>query len=172
MSTTDAGDAITATNDPTHFFYDEKLTTAILTGLQETLYEMCNLACEFENSYMAQNWLPQGYASGSVELTSELQRGLMRVHFSADALQMIKTKLLGHVELTIDETLDCAGALVGIIYGRMKAILNPLGYNFMMAIPQMHYTEQLSPPAGEVNQLIVPFKVSNSACYIQVILIN
>lgn len=158
-------------NEQTHFFYDENLAKAISTGLQETLHEMCRLSCEFEDSFIAQKWAPIGQASASVELVSEDQRGLLQVHFSDVATLTIMSKLLGRAPMQVnEEALDCAGSLIGIIYGRMKAILNPLGYSFKMASPQMSYTKNLSQPAEGVRHLIIPFKVANSKCFMQVVL--
>lgn len=153
-----------------HFFFDENLATAITAGVQETIYEMCRLPCEFEGSFIAQQWTPVGHATGGVELVSEQQRGLLQLHFSDVAALTIMAKLLGRAPMQVnDDALDCIGSLTGIIYGRMKAILNPQGYKFMMALPKMHYTSKLKHPEGEVRHLIVPFRVGSSKCFIQVV---
>lgn len=168
MSTSTA--AAAATNaEIKHFFYDENLEAAITTGVQEALHEMCRLPCEFESSFIAKSWLPIGHASGSIEMISEEQRGCLQLHFSDVAALTIMARLLGRTPAQInEEALDCVGSLTGIVYGRAKAILNPLGYKFMMALPKMNYTSQLEIPEGNVKHLIVPFKVSSSKCFIHV----
>lgn len=111
-----------------------------------------------------------GHATGSVELVSEQQQGLLQLHFSDVAALAIMVKLLGRAPMQVnDDVLDCIGSLTGIIYGRMKAILNPQGYKFMMALPKMNYTSKLKRPEGEVRHLIVPFRVGSSKCFIQVV---
>lgn len=157
-------------NETKHFFFDENLPIALTTGLRETLHEMCRLRCDFDNNFIAQQWLPVGQASGSVELISQEQRGQLQLHFSDVAILTIMAKLLGRTPIQVnEEALDCARALTGIVYGRMKAILNPLGHKFKMVIPQVNYTDKLSHPEGDVRHLIIPFRVAGSKCFVQVI---
>lgn len=159
-----------ATADLKHFFFDENLATALTAGVQETIYEMCRLPCDFEGNFIAQHWIPSGHATSSVELISEQQKGLLQLHFSDVAALTIMAKLLGRAPMAVnDDALDCIGSLTGIIYGRMKAILNPQGYKFMMALPKMHYTAKLKHPEGNIRHLIVPFRVGSSKCFIQVV---
>lgn len=157
-------------SDTKHFFFDENLPTALTTGLRETLHEMCRLRCDFESNFIAQHWLPVGHASGSVELISQGQRGQLQLHFTDVAILTVMAKLLGRTPIQVnEEALDCVRALTGIVYGRMKSILNPLGHKFMMAIPQMNYTNKLDHPEGDVTHLIIPVRVAGTKCFIQVI---
>lgn len=154
-----------------HFFFDDNLSAAITTGVQETLYEMCRLACDFESGFVAQRWSPVGQASGSVELNSNQQRGRLQLHLTDVATLTIMSKLLGRAPMQVnDEALDCVGAITGIIYGRMKSILNPKGYKFIPAKPSMHLTTKQNHSEGSVSHLIIPFKVANTKCFIEVIL--
>lgn len=159
-----------APTDTKSFLFDTTVANAITTGVKETLYEMCRLSCDFESSFVVNNWSPIGNGSGRIELYTDNQRGMLQLHFAEDAALTIMAKLLGRSPMFLnDDTLDCIGALTGIIYGRMKAILNPSGYKFLMALPEMQYTEKLSQPEGDVRHLIIPFKVRSSKCYIQVV---
>lgn len=156
--------------DTKSFLFDTTVADAITTGVKETLYEMCRLPCDFDSSFIANTWSPIGNGSGRIELFTDNQRGMLQLHFTEDAALTIMAKLLGRSPMSLNEdTLDCIGALTGIIYGRMKAILNPAGYKFLMALPEMHYTEKLSQPEGDVRHLIIPFRVRSSKCYIQVV---
>lgn len=160
-----------STTELKHFFFDNNLTAAISAGVKETLHEMCRLSCDFENSFVAKTWSPLGEATGHIELVSEKQRGVLLLHFSEPATLTIMAKLLGRSPLRVnDDVLDCVGALTGIIYGRMKAILNPQGYKFVINSPAMNYTQRHSNPEGAISHLIVPFRVANSKCFIQVVL--
>lgn len=153
-----------------HYFFDEKLTTAVATGLQETLREMCRMSCDFEDSFIAQNWHPVGQGTGSVDLYSDQERGKLRLHFSEGAVLAMMNKLLGRSPLNLnEEALDCIGSITDVVYGRMRTILNPHGYKLKMALPQMHYTSRLGRAEGNVTHLITPFRVANTTCYIEVI---
>lgn len=159
-----------AANSRKHFFYDESLMKALSIGVKETLETMCGLSCEFTTSFAVKKWQPQGKVTGFVEMLSEQQQGLMLIHFSEAAALAIMEKLVGSKSHQVnEETLDCIGASVGIVYGRMKAIMNPKGYNFLMVRSKMSFTEKLTYPEGINNHLVFPFKLANSICYIQVI---
>ncbi len=159
-----------APTDTKSFLFDTTVADAITTGVKETLYEMCRLPCDFDSSFVANTWSPIGNGSGRIDLHTDNQRGMLQLHFTEDAALTIMAKILGRSPMFLNEdTLDCIGALTGIIYGRMKAILNPAGYKFLMALPEMHYTDKLSRPEGDVRHLIIPFRVRSSKCYIQVV---
>lgn len=154
-----------------HFFFDENLSPAITSGVKETLQEMCRLSCDFESGFFAQKWSPVGQASGSVELSSYQQRGRLQLHLSDVATLAIMAKLLGRAPIQVnDEALDCIGALTGIVYGRMKSILNPKGYKFLTAKTTMFYTPSQNHSEESLSHLIIPFRVASSKCFVQVIL--
>lgn len=160
----------TATSASKIFLFDDNVISAITTALQETLHEMCRLPCDVENSFVAQNWRPQGKGSGRIDLRQEAQLGLMQVHFAEDAALALMAKLLGRSPMLVnEETLDCIGAMTGIIYGRMKAILNPMGYRFEMAIPTMHFTDKLVRLDGDIVHLVIPFSIVNAKCFVELI---
>lgn len=167
MSTT----ATTSTSAvTTSFLFDTTVANAITTGVKETLSEMCRLPCDFDSSFVANSWSPIGSGSGCIDLHTDNQRGMLQLHFTENAALAIMGKILGRSPMSLNEdVLDCIGALTGIIYGRMKAILNPAGYKFSMALPQVHYTDKLSQPEEDVQNLIIPFQVLGSTCYIQVV---
>lgn len=168
MSTNTA--ALKNDTESKHFFFDQNLAIAITTGIQETLSEMCRLPSDFEGSFIAQNWTPAGQGSARIEMISGEQRAELQLHFADVSALTIMSKLLGRAPMQVnDETLDCLASLTSIVYGRVKAILNPLGYNFLMAIPEASYTGNLQPVRGDVSHLIIPFRVANAKCFIQVV---
>ena len=112
-----------------HFFFDANFINAITSGLQETLQGMCHLACDFESSFIAERWIPAGHATGAVELSNGEQRGLLQLHFTDVAILTMMAKALGRTPMQVNEdAVDCAGAVTSVVYGRMKALLTPLGY--------------------------------------------
>lgn len=152
------------------FILDENVSKAVSAAVQETFFEMCRLPTEFDARSVVNQWTPVGVGSGRVRLQTNDQLGWLQIHFSEGAIFTLMGKLLGRTPLQLNnECLDCVGALTGIIYGRMKSLLNPLGYTFSMAIPEMHPTAKLSAPEGEVRHLIIPFRVASTKCYIEMV---
>lgn len=152
------------------FILDENVSKAVSTAVQETFFEMCRLAAGFDTLAVVNKWTPVGVGSARVHLQTNEQLGLLQIHLSEGAIFALMGKLLGRTPLQLNnECLDCVGAITGIVYGRMKALLNPLGYNFLMAIPEMHFTAKLSAPEGEVRHLIIPFRVASTKCYIEMV---
>lgn len=152
------------------FIFDENVSKAVSTAVQETFYEMCRLPTEFDSHSVVNKWIPIGVGSGRVRLQTDQQLGWLQIHFSEAAILTLMGKLLGRTPLQLNnDCLDCVGALTGIIYGRMKAILNPTGYKFLMAIPEIHSTAKLTAPEGEVRHLVIPFRLANSKCYIEMV---
>lgn len=162
--------SVTSATELKHFFFHDNLTLALTAGLQETLQEMFHLSCDFESSLIVQNWHPVGHGTGTVDLNSDDQHGQLRIHFTERAALAMMNKLLGRAPMRVnEETLDCIGALTDIVYGRMRALLNSLGYKFAMAIPQMHYTANLRKADGNPTHLVIPFRLAGSTCFVEVL---
>lgn len=162
--------AVAVKTELKHFFFDENFANAVAAGLQETIREMCHLACDFESSFVAEHWIPAGHASATVELNNADQRGLLQLHFADVAILTMMAKALGRTPTQVNEdAIDWAGAVTSVVYGRMKSLLNPLGYQFKSAIPTMNFTERLNHPEEKAKHLIIPFRVAKAKCFIQVV---
>lgn len=155
-----------------HPFQDANVINAFAIGVQSTLAEMAQTTCEFEKPFVEKVWLPVADATGVMELKSDKHTGFLHIHFPKEAIIEIMGKMLGEpVKEFNDEVLDGIGEITNIVYGTMKAKLNPMGYEFKMATPKAEYTKNL--PALEdpgKKHLVIPFKVSGLDCSIEIIL--
>lgn len=156
-----------------HPFQDANVINALVAGISSTLSEMCQLTCEFRKPFVEKHWLPIGDGTGVMELKSTLHNGFLRIHFPEQAIFKIMDRLLGEPPNEFnDSVLDGIGEITNIVYGTMKATLNPLGYAFKMASPRAEFTKDLKLPSESAKHLILPFIVDGTECYIEVVLIS
>jgi len=154
-----------------HPFQDATVINALVAGISNTLSEMCQLTCEFGKPFVEKHWVPIGDGSGVMELKSTLHNGFLRIHFPQQAIFKIMDRLIGEPPQEFnDSVLDGIGEITNIVYGTMKATLNPKGYAFKMASPKAEFTKQLQPSTDVTKHLILPFVVDGSECFIEIIL--
>ena len=155
-----------------HPFQDANVINAFAIGVQKTLAEMAQTACEFEKPFVEKAWYSTADATGVMELKSDKHTGFLHIHFPKEAIIEIMGKMLGEpCKEFNDEVLDGVGEITNIVYGTMKAKLNPMGYAFKMATPKAEYTKNL--PALEdpgKKHLVIPFKISGLDCSIEIVL--
>ena len=161
------------TTEKKHPFQDANVINALASGIKDTLSEMAQIQCQFEKPFVEKHWDTQGDATGIMELKSDLHSGSLHIHFPKEAIFLIMSKMLGEPPKEFnDEVLDGVGEITNIVYGTMKAKLNPMGYEFKMATPRADYTKNLSKPEGQAKHLLLPFTVENSKCFIEVVLMS
>ena len=155
-----------------HPFQDANVINAFAAGVKNTLSEMAQTVCEFEKPFVEKEWIPEGDATGVMELKSDKHSGFLHIHFPKEAIIEIIGKMLGEPPKEFnDEVLDGVGEITNIVYGTMKAKLNPMGYEFKMATPKAEYTDKLPQSTDPgVKHLVIPFKVSGLACSIEIVL--
>lgn len=155
-----------------HPFQDANVINAFASGVKNTLSEMAQMNCDFERPFVEKEWTPTADATGVMELKSNQHTGYLHIHFPKEAICEIMSKMLGEPTNEFnDEVLDGVGEITNIVYGTMKAKLNPLGYEFKMATPKADYTKNLPDSNGPGNKhLIIPFKVSGIDCAIEIVL--
>lgn len=159
--------------DQKHPFQDANVINALASGINETLAQMCQLKCDFEKPFVEKYWEPQGDGTGVMELKSEKHSGFLRIHFPKEAIFSIMDKMLGEPPSEFnDEVLDGIGEITNIVYGTMKAKLNPMGYEFKMATPKAEYTKNIVKPETTSKHLLIPFLVEKNKCYIEIVLIT
>ena len=158
--------------DSKHPFQDANVINAFASGVKNTLSEMAQMSCEFDKPFVEKEWTPVGDATGVMELKSDMHSGYLHIHFPKEAIVQIISKMLGEQPKEFnDEVLDGVGEITNIVYGTMKAKLNPMGYEFKMATPKADYTNKLPNSNGPgIKHLIIPFKVADIACSIEIVL--
>lgn len=155
-----------------HPLQDANVINALADGIQSTLHEMAHFDCVFEKAFVQKDWKPLGDGTGVLEMKTDQFRGYLLVHFPKEAILEIVGNMIGEsLKEFNDEVLDGVGEITNIVYGSMKAKLNPLGYEFKMASPKAEYTQQFKYAEKPSKQLIIPVKVNNWSCYIEVALI-
>ncbi len=133
---------------------------------------MANATCKFEKPFVQRNWLPQADGTGVIELKSLKHRGFLHIHFPKDAIMKILENMVGEAPKEFDnEVLDGISEITNIVYGAMKAKLNPLGYDFKMASPKAEFTKNLNQLERTNKQLIIPIKVIDYNCFLEIVLI-
>lgn len=156
-----------------HPFQDATVINAFMSGITNTLSEMCQLSCEFGKPFVEKHWLPIGDGTGVMELKSSLHNGFLRIHFPQQAIFKIIDRMVGELPKEFnDDVLDGIGEITNIVYGTMKATLNPKGYAFKMASPKAEFTKDLQPSCEASKHLILPFVVDGTECYIEIVLIS
>lgn len=154
-----------------HPFLNREVILNISNGVIETLQTMAGVKSEFEKAFTEKNWKPNNDVSVFLDLTSEPFTGQIRFHFNKIALSKLYEKLLGTpINADAPEVLDCLGEVSNMCYGFAKAKLNEKGYKLQMTIPHPCKTEELPEVVSAHPHIIIPFKVFNEACQIQVVI--
>lgn len=163
---------VTSQKETKHPFQDANVINAFMSGVKNTLAEMAQMTCEFEKPMVEKEWTPTADATGVMELKSDKHSGYLHIHFPKEAIVEVMSRMLGEpVKEFNDEVLDGVGEITNIVYGTMKAKLNPMGYEFKMATPKADYTKNLPNANGPgIKHLIIPFKVEGIACCIEIVL--
>lgn len=144
-----------------------------LTGsVSETIKVMAQAATKFDKAFVEKNWQSPSDVSVVVDLDSPPNRGQIRFHFSGRVLtEFCKRMLSENVEPDSREILDCSGELSNMFFGFAKAKLNESGYNFKLSIPKPFNKGSLPVITSNHSNVILPFKVLNETCYIQIVVL-
>ncbi len=138
----------------------------------ETIRVMAQAATKFERAFVEKNWQSPTDVSVIVDLQSAPDKGQIRFHFTGEVLvAFCKKMLFEDVGPESQEALDCSGELSNMFFGFAKAKLNDSGYNFKLSIPEPRKTKNLPALNSKVSNVIIPFKVMNETCYIQIVVL-
>lgn len=155
-----------------HPLQDVNIINALSAGISHTLKEMAQISCQFEKPFVGQNWIAPADGTGVLEMKSIKHRGFLHIHFPKEAILKIMENMLGEAPKEFnDEVLDGIGEITNIVYGAMKAKLNPMGYEFRMATPKAELTINLNKLERTNKQLIIPFNFLDLKCFIEIVLI-
>ncbi len=69
------------------------------------------------------------------------------------------------------ELLDCLGEVCNQAYGVAKRNLNLDGYSFQMTSPHPIMTQQIASLESKFPSIVVPFKLFDELCYIQLVIL-
>lgn len=154
-----------------HPFLNREVIMNFSNGVAETLQTMAGVPSSFEKGFVEKNWKPVNEISVFLDLKSEPYTGQIRFHFDRVVLAKLFEKMLGQ---TIDpqskEVLDCVGEISNMCYGYAKGKLNEKGFQLQMTIPHPCPTKDLPAAASEHPHIIIPFKVFDHKCHIEIII--
>lgn len=154
-----------------HPFLNREVIMNFSNGVAETLQIMAGVGSTFDKGYVEKNWKAQNEISVFLDLKSEPYTGQIRFHFSRSVLAKLFEKMLGQtVDPNSQEVLDCLGEISNMCYGYAKAKLNEKGFQLKMTIPHPVPTEDLPEVVTQHPHIIIPFKVFDQACHIQIII--
>lgn len=155
-----------------HPFMNSAVIINISNGVVETLQTMAQISSLFEKSFVEKKWKSPSEISVYIDLESPPYSGQVRFHFSRKVLADL-CKIMMNEEIAPDspEVIDCLGELANICYGYAKAKLNAQGYSLRMSLPRPSKTEDLPPAVSAYPHIIIPFKVLDDTCYIEIVIL-
>lgn len=155
-----------------HPFLNSAVIVNLSNGVVETLKTMAHVASIFEKAFVEKSWKAQGEISVYLNLESPPCYGQVRFHFSRKVLADIcKNMIKEEVALDSPDLVDCLGEISNVCYGFAKAKLNSQGYSLKMELPHASKTEDMPPVESKYPHIIIPFKVLNETCYIEIIIL-
>lgn len=154
-----------------HPFMDKEVLLNLTNGVAETLKTMADMSTHFEKPFISTSWAPPNEISVFLNVESDPFRGMIYFHFLKSVAELAIEKLTGS-KPTPDspEILDGVGEISNIFYGLAKTKLNQLGFQLKLSQPHPYWTKELPPRIGNTVSLVIPFKIENQACYIEIAL--
>lgn len=156
-----------------HPFLNSAVILDISNGIFETTQTMAQVACVCEKSFVENKWKSPTAFSVFLDIESAPYRGQILFHFSAQSLLELYKKIINMEGENIPEEdlLDCLGEVSNQAYSVAKGKLNIDGYSFKMTMPHPIRTDKIAVLESKYPSIIVPFKLFNERCYIQLVLL-
>ncbi|OFZ29289.1 MAG: hypothetical protein A2622_07680 [Bdellovibrionales bacterium RIFCSPHIGHO2_01_FULL_40_29] len=158
--------------NPQHPFLDRDVILSLANGVTETLQTMAQTVANFEKPFVAKEWQTPCQIAVFLELNADPYHGQVRFHFDSSVARGIIDKMLGPQveEMKMDEILDGVGEISNIFFGLAKTKLNTIGFKLNMSTPYPCQSADLPAIVGEKTLLIIPFRVEQALCYVELIL--
>ena len=154
-----------------HPFLDRDVILSLANGVTETLQTMANTVANFEKPFVAKEWQTPCQIAVFLELHSDPYKGQIRFHFDQNVAEGMIGKMLGNkVSLSMPDILDGIGEISNIFFGLTKTKLNSIGFKLNMTTPFPCECATLPPIIGDKTLLIIPFRIEQTLCYVELIL--
>lgn len=154
-----------------HPFLNREVILNFSNGVVETLQTMAGVSSSFEKAFVEKNWKAKNDVSVYLDLKSEPYTGQIRFHFSKYALATLFEKMAGQkIEPDSPEIVDCLGEISNMCYGYAKAKLNEKGFTLKMTTPHPGKTSELPDVISPHPHIVIPFKVCDQLCHIQIVI--
>lgn len=155
-----------------HPVLENELLLNLSNGVDETLQTLAQVSILFEKSFSDKNWSPPCEYSVYLDIQSPPAVGQIRLHFSLKALSDLYKNMLGdNTPPDHSQVVDVLGEISNVSYGLAKCKLNREGYSLGMALPHPGKTQDLPVVLSDRPNMVIPFKVFNETCYIQIVIL-
>ena len=154
-----------------HPFLNKDVILNLAGEITNTLKVMANIEARFEKPFAIANWKSPKEISVVLALDTAELKGKIHFHFDKYVAQEIISNLTGsQINEDSEEMLDGVGEISNIFYGAAKTKLNQIGFHLTLSSPHPCWTKDLPPTVGHSICLIIPFKVSDKDCYVEIII--
>jgi chemotaxis protein CheX len=154
-----------------HPFMDSSVILNLANGINTTLKTMTDLVATFDKPFVGENWKSPTEFSVILELSVDPFKGILLFHFDKTVAQSIIEKLTGSAIDSVNNTeiLDGIGEVSNMFYGTAKTKLNEIGFKLKMSVPKPLVTSELPAPVGDFKNMIIPFKILNKSCFVEIV---
>ncbi len=157
--------------DVTHPFMNRDVILNLSNGMSTTLKMMADIEASFEKPYASVDWKSPKEISVFLILDTDSYKGQVLFHFDKAVAKKIIENMVGSaVAEDSPEILDGVGEISNIFYGAAKTKLKEAGFDLKMTIPQPCWTKDLPPVTNKSLVMIIPFKIENKDCFVEIIL--
>ena len=156
-----------------HPFLNSAVILDISNGIFETTKTMASAGCVCEKSFVEKRWKSPTSFSVYLDIESDPYKGQILFHFANKALTELYKKIVSMDDVNTPdaELLDCLGEVCNQAYGVAKRNLNLDGYSFQMTSPHPIMTQQIASLESKFPSIVVPFKLFDELCYIQLVIL-
>lgn len=155
-----------------HPFLNGEVVLDLCNSVTKTIETFAGIRSHFDDIAFIQNdWQPCNDLTVSIDIKNENHTGQIRFHFSKDVLaEMIKRIFTASKTPSNSEINDCLGEISNICSGYAKTKLNEKGFNLKTALPSAAgKTSDLPQLEPGHPSIIIPFKVLNQECQMQIV---
>lgn len=157
--------------DLTHPFMNRDVILNLSNGMTTTLKLMAQIDAHFEKPYASTDWKSPKEISVFLVLDTDAYKGQVLFHFDkAVAKKIIENMIGSSVPEDSPEILDGVGEISNIFYGAAKTKLKEAGFDLNMTIPQPCWTKDLPEMVTKSLSMIIPFKVEDKDCFVEIVL--
>ena len=154
-----------------HPFLNGEVVLDLSNSVTNTFQTVAGVRSHFDDIAFAQtDWQPCNDLTVSIDIKNEKHSGQIRFHFNREALSEIIQKMFNEAKPpTNAEINDCLGEISNICSGYAKTKLNEKGFNLQTALPSPAGKTSELPQVASGPSVIIPFKILNQECQMQIV---
>lgn len=154
-----------------HPFLNGEVVLDLSNSVTNTFQTFAGVRSHFDDIAFAQSdWQPCSDLTVSIDIKNDTHAGQIRFHFNRDAIAEIIQKIFNEAKTpNSSEINDCLGEISNICSGYAKTKLNEKGFNLKTALPSPVGKTSELPQETSGPSIIIPFKILNQECQMQVV---